>query len=248
MLASRWEAEVYVGVAPRAGVGATTTLLNLAHAAAKEMKTLYIDLDILNPGATALLGLERENSYWNVLVGSSTSDSFVHRVGSLDVMPFYVFRPREMSRYLNEEEEIINKILETIIKLRKSYDVIFIDTLPRYTISSIKVWQEFEHLIGVGNYNIQSLSALLQVNEIFREWSKRNLSRGFECLIFNDTGNHTKIDERVLRELFVGTTIYSMPYTKEFYSSSAIAKNDAYYVGSIKKILESLGIIKVKAK
>lgn len=237
---NKLEAEVYVGIAPRAGVGATTTLLNLANSAAKDMKTLYVDLDVLNPGATALLGLERENSYWNVIAGNAASEKYVHRVGSLDVMPFYIFRPPEMSRYLDEEEDIIKDILKTILELKKSYDAIFIDTLPGYSITSIKVWQEFEHLIGIGNYNIQSLSSLLQVNEILKEWSKRNLSRSFECLIFNDTGNHTKIDERVLRELFANATIYSVPYTREFYSSAAIVKDDAFYTGSIKKILENL--------
>ncbi len=236
--------EVYVGVSPRAGVGLTTTLINMAYNASQRMKTLYVDLDVINPGGTALLGLEKERSIWNIITGESPANiNFIYNVQGFDVMPLYIFKSRDMSGYLDDEDRIIRRILEKVQQLREKYDIIFIDTMPGYTITSIKVWQVFEHLIGVGNYNIQSISSLLQVSDIFREWTERNLIRGFEAILFNNTGNHDPIDQNILRELFLNVPIHLIPFTKDFYaSSSPISRKDENYSKSIKNIIEILKI------
>lgn len=237
-------AEVYVGVSPRAGVGLTTTLINMAYNAGQKLKTLYVDLDVINPGGTSLLGLEKEKSIWNVITGESPANiNFIYNVHGFDVMPLYIFKSRDMSGYLDEEDRIIRRILEKVKQLRKDYDVIFIDTMPGYTVTSIKVWQIFDHLIGVGNHNIQSISSLLQVSDIFREWTERGLTRGFEVIIFNNTGNHDPIEQNILREMFVNVPVYMIPFTKGFYASpSSISKGDEDYKKSLKNIINILKI------
>jgi MinD-like ATPase involved in chromosome partitioning or flagellar assembly len=244
---SKEKGKVYVGVSPRGGVGLTTTLLNLAYNVDPKLKTLYVDLDSLNPGGTCLLGMERENSIWNVITGTSAKEDFIYRVEDFYTMPLYIFKSQEMASYLDDEEDIMKRILDVIMDLRRKYDIIFIDTLPGYTITSVKAWQKFDHLIGVGNYNIQSISGLLQVVGIFEEWTNRNLMREFEGIIFVDTGNHNHIDEKVLRELFINIPIYTLPYTREFYSSPPIAKEDLLYMTSVRRILKNLGV-KTKEK
>ena len=66
--------EVYVGVSPRAGVGLTTTLINMAYNVNRKLKTLYVDLDVINPGGTALLGLEKEKNIWDIITGESPAN------------------------------------------------------------------------------------------------------------------------------------------------------------------------------
>lgn len=230
-------AEVFVGVSPRAGVGQTTLLLNLAYNCGESKKVLYVDMDVLNPGGTSLLGLEREPSLWDILIGKSNPETYLYRFENFDILPLYIYSPREMALYLDEERKFASQILDKIDELSRSYDYIFIDSLPGYTITSVMTWQKYTNLIGVGNYNVQSISSLLQIIDIFKEWSARNLKREFMAIIFNDTGNHEKIDIRVLSEIFVNIPIYQVSYTREFYASLPIAREDLIYRSELRKIL-----------
>ncbi|GCC11124.1 tyrosine kinase [archaeon] len=234
-------ARVFVGVAPRAGVGLTTLFINFAHIIGDTNRVLYVDLDILNLGGTGLLGLERECNIWEIINGRVNEETtFIHKFENFDVLPIYILKPKHMSIYLDGEERFINMILEKIDELKNSYDYVFIDTLPGYTVTSITTWQKYTSLIGAANYNVQAISSLLQVNDIFKEWSARNLKRGFSAIVFNDTGNQEKINIRVLQEIFTNIPIHTVPYTKEFYSSHPIANEDIIYKSELRRIIKNI--------
>jgi cellulose biosynthesis protein BcsQ len=232
----------YVGVSPRGGVGATSTLLNFAKNVKDGLKALYVDLDVINPGGTSLLKLENRNNVLDVAEKKTIDNTFIYNIENFDVMPLYLYKSRDMSSYLEKEDETILFLINKIRELEKIYDVIFVDTPPGYMRTSIKVWQRFDNLIGFGNYDIQALSSLLQVMDIFKEWASRNLAKRFSCFIFTDIGTHKRVDESVLRELYVHTPIYTLPYTREFYSSSPFAKEDQIYLKALKRVLGNINI------
>ncbi|NOZ76386.1 MAG: ParA family protein [Euryarchaeota archaeon] len=236
------KARTYVGVSPRGGVGATYSLMNLANNVSEDLKTLYIDLDPINPGGTSLLKLENRNNVLDVAGKKTIDNAFIYDVENFEVMPLYLYKSRDMSSYLEKEDETVLFLINKIHELEKSYDVIFVDTPPGYMRTSIKVWQRFDNLIGFGNYDIQSLSSLLQVMDIFKEWAARNLVKRFSCFVFTDIGTHKKIDESVLWELYMNTPIYTLPYTKEFFSSSPFAVKDTLYLSAVRGILKNLNI------
>jgi MinD-like ATPase involved in chromosome partitioning or flagellar assembly len=232
--------KVIVGVSPRAGVGATTTLLNFAYFSPPNMNTIYVDLDILNPGGTDLLELERERNILDYFKDNNTE--YIYEVENFSVMPLYLRRAVDMEEYLMQERELSERILSQVEKLRESYDLIFVDTMPGYSYTTIKVWQRFDELIGICDYNVQSISSLLQVRDIFREWFNRGLERYFKGIIVIDTKSNKQVKEKIMREIFENTPIYEIPFTKEFQDSNIISKDDTFYKYSLKNVLKKLGI------
>jgi len=229
----------YIGVSPRAGVGATSTLLNLANNVKDGLRTLYVDLDAINPGGTSLLELENRP---NILEQNTPDNSYIYSMGNFEVMPLYLYKSRDMSTYLEKEDETALFLINKIRELEKDYDVIFVDTPPGYMRTAIKTWQRFENLIGFGNYDIQSLSSLLQVMDIFKEWGARNLTRTLTTIVFTDIGTNKRVHESVLKELYSQRPIHAIPHSREFYSSAPLVRNDSVYLKAVKKLLASLNI------
>ncbi len=236
----RASGRVIVGVAPRAGVGATTIFLNFAYLTPPHLKVIYVDLDVLNPGGTDLLGLEREMNVLDYVKGNG--GDFIYKVENFSVMPLYLYKAEQMEEFMKNERELSELLIKEIEKMREKYDLIFVDTTPGYTYTTIKAWQRFDELIGVCDYNVQSISSLLQVKNIFREWSNRGLERFFKGIVINDTKSSKQIRERILREIFENTPIHEIPYTKEFYNEKIISKEDTFYKYSVKNVLKKLGI------
>ncbi len=240
MAEGRGKGRVVVGVAPRAGVGATTVLLNFAYLASSSLKTLYVDFDVLNPGGTDLLELEREKNVLDCI--KANGGNYIYQVETFGVMPLYLNKAKQMEEYLQNERELSELIISEIEKQRDKYDLILVDTTPGYTYTTIKVWQRFDELLGICDYNIQSISSLLQVKDIFREWSDRGLARFFKGIAVNDTKSSKQIREKILREIFENTPIFEIPYTKEFYDAGVISKQDSFYKYSVKNVLKKLGV------
>lgn len=215
-------------------------LLNFAYYSPPNLRILYVDLDVLNPGGTDLMGLEREKNILDYIKGNGSD--YIYKYENFSVMPLYLYNVEQMEDFLMNERALSERIISEIEKMREKYDIIFVDTTPGYTHITIKAWQRFEELIGICDYNVQSISSLLQVKNIFKEWSKRGLERFFMGIAINDTKSSKQVKERILRDIFENTQIYEIPSTKEFFSENIISKDDTFYKYSVKNVLKKLGI------
>ena len=195
-------------------------------------KTLIMDFNILNKNIYPLLVKKSEN--YNINDNKVNSFDFhnyiIHSKNNID------FISGTSLIFSSKKQSSNTKIRNIIIKLKKEYDLIILDTssesLLDYTKEFIRI---SDNSIFISGANILEIKKSIRILEIYHnEWkvSYRKVS-----IIFNKCTNQS-VDDDILKKFFKNYNILGKIQLSEYYDL-AINKND-YNIKKIKKEILSI--------
>lgn len=195
-------------------------------------KTLIMDFNILNKNIYPLLVKKSEN--YNINDNKFNSFDFhnyiIHSKNNID------FISGTSLIFSSKKQSSNTKIRNIIIKLKKEYDLIILDTssesLLDYTKEFIRI---SDNSIFISGANILEIKKSIRILEIYHnEWkvSYRKVS-----IIFNKCTNQS-VDDDILKKFFKNYNIIGKIQLSEYYDL-AINKND-YNIKKIKKEILSI--------
>jgi MinD-like ATPase involved in chromosome partitioning or flagellar assembly len=151
-------------ISGKGGVGKTIISSNLAHIFSDEfkLKTLLIDANITNSHVFDIFKIPTNISLNRLLKGES---AIFYRFGNLDILPSNAF-PNE------EDYTNINNLTKIVNELKKSYDVIVIDSAPGIGKETIVSIQASDLCLIVSTPFVLSVTDVLRIKEVLRYFEK----------------------------------------------------------------------------
>lgn len=164
------------------GVGKTTIIICLAKAMSTILneKILIVDLDFFNNSVHSILGIKM----------SQTEKDIIKINKKIDVISFGFLKNIP-------QKEIENKINLLIIKYRKNYDYIFIDTNLYENIKNEKneIMNNSDYILIISGTN------LIEVNKTVNLINKINVSKNKGIILFNKYNKYS-INFNLLKNIF----------------------------------------------
>lgn len=199
-------ARIYSVCNQKGGVGKTTTAINIAaFLAAKDKKTLVVDLDSQS-NATSALGISKDKvgqSIYDVLVDGAPASSVVMKTAHKDL-----FIIPSNAALAGAEVELVSelarefKLREALREISDEYDYVIIDTPPSLsvlTINALSATDEVIIPIQCEYFALEGLSQLLKTIDLV----KVNLHPGLKIggIVFTMYDARLILNNEVLEEV-----------------------------------------------
>ena len=196
--------KVILMTSPESGDGKSFLVANLASAFAQEdKKVLIIDADLRKGRQHKIFGLERENAfgYSNLILTVAQGQNALYN-GLVSLIPAGPTPPNPLELLASESNQAI------LERLKKYYDIIFIDCPPALGLSDALVMSKFSDV------NIVTVSnAKTKVDQL------EDVKKNFERV-------NSKIDGVVINKAKVKASSYSSYYTNDKYYTDNNLKTD----------------------
>lgn len=153
---------VFTSTIPREGKSTTAANYAMSVAISGE-KVLLVDCDIRRPRAHSSFGIEIKYGMGNVLLGDKKVEDVILKdvEQNLDILP---------SKHLSQnvtELFLGNKMKDLLMKLRKEYDLIVLDTPPLTVATDAVILSEYsDGVVYICGYDMVSKKELIQAKKM----------------------------------------------------------------------------------
>lgn len=173
------------------GIGKSSIIINLAQTLSNlNKKTLIIDFDFINKSIHTILGVK-----------DIQKENYINKINkNIDLIS-----PENINMQENKMLEIINKINILIIKLRKNYDYIFIDTNSNENYSKEKIKNYFELINNSDLVLFVSGCNLLEINKsakVLEKYLYLIKTKNIKINILFNKYNNYSIEPNLLKNIF----------------------------------------------
>ena len=173
------------------GIGKSSIIINLAQTLSNlNKKTLIIDFDFINKSIHTILGVK-----------DIQKENYINKINkNIDLIS-----PENINMQENKMLEIINKINILIIKLRKNYDYIFIDTNSNENFSKEKIKNYFELINNSDLVLFVSGCNLLEINKsakLLENYLYLIKTKNIKINILFNKYNNYSIEPNLLKNIF----------------------------------------------
>lgn len=190
------------------GVGKSSIITNLSKALSYlNKKILIIDFDFINNSIHTILGVKKIQT-----------ENYINKVNkNIDIIS-----PKLINKHKNEEKEIINKINLLIIRYRKNYDYIFIDTNSHDSFLKEKIKKYYEIInnsdlvLFISGCNLLEINkTAIQLDSYLNILKTNNINFN---ILFNKYNNFS-IDSNLLKNIFKEIKVLGFINNNDKYNS-----------------------------
>lgn len=173
------------------GIGKSSIIINLVQTLSNlNKKILIIDFDFINKSIHTILGVK-----------DIQKENYINKINkNIDLIS-----PENINMQENKMLEIINKINILIIKLRKNYDYIFIDTNSNENFSKEKIKNYFELINNSDLVLFVSGCNLLEINKsakLLENYLYLIKTKNIKINILFNKYNNYSIEPNLLKNIF----------------------------------------------